>query len=333
MIPNGGTFLRPGAIAWDGLLSPGPGSADRLGYSSCEVVEQAIAAALADLERLPELLDELAEARLWLPLPDGPKPVTDGSAIVLPVVMGPHPADGPTDSDQEDSGDFVPAFTSVQRLGTWADPRTLRADPASTAGSLRSGDPAWVRDLAAGTGLVRHIVVPFLGLVSLMPAGMGIAINPGSGLGLQLCPAAVACLAEGQPRLPGIPGPRDTGAFRVSHSKHAGTGGQSTSTTLLSLRRRTAESSRIRARAGGYVAFCGITTSTSEFRSAEGWKRAAVIVTWLTCRDAMNCWYHRGPGPGKQLARDRYTGHGRVATNELAGPASRRPGGWRPPAA
>lgn len=198
MIPNGGTFVRPGVIAWDGLLSPGPRAEGGAGYSSCEVVEQAIAAALADLARLPELLGELADARLWMPLPDGPKPVTDGSAIVLPVVSCPHPpdgrADGATGVAPEDSCDFVPAFTSVQRLGTWPDPRAMRADPASAAGPLRSGDPAWVRDIAAGTGIVRHIVVPFLGLASRLPQGVGIAINPGSGLGVQVCPAAVACL-------------------------------------------------------------------------------------------------------------------------------------------
>ena len=200
MIPNGGTFLRPGAIAWDGLLSPGPGSADRLGYSSCEVVEQAIAAALADLDRLPDLLGELARARLWLPLPDGPKPVTDGSAIVLPVLPCPHPAEGGAPGPAaEESCDHVPAFTSVQRLGTWSDPRALRADPASAAGPLRSGDPARVRDIAAGTGMVRHIVVPFAGLVSRLPAGVGVSVNPGSGLGLQLCPDAVACLAAQPP--------------------------------------------------------------------------------------------------------------------------------------
>ena len=199
MIPNGGTFLRPGAIAWDGLLSAGFRADGGAGYPSSEVVEQAIAAALADLARLPDLLGELAEARLWLPLPDGPKPVTDGSAIVLPVIVCPHsPEDrdgGPARLGPEEGCDFVPAFTSVQRLGMWADPRTMRADAASASGSLRSGDPAWVRDIAAGTGMVRHIVVPFLGLASRLPEGMGIAINPGSSLGVQFCPAAVACLA------------------------------------------------------------------------------------------------------------------------------------------
>jgi SseB protein N-terminal domain len=198
MIPNGGTFVRPGAIAWDGLLSPSPASAGRAQHFSCEVVEQAIAAALADLDRLPDLLDALAEARLWLPLPDGPKPVTDGSAIVLPVMACPHPAGEGAAAAPGEGCDLVPAFTSVQRLGTWSDPRALRADPAATAGPLRSGDPARVRDIAAGTGVVRHIVVPFPGLVSRLPPEVGIAINPGSGLGVQLCPAAIACLA-GQP--------------------------------------------------------------------------------------------------------------------------------------
>ncbi len=199
MIPYGGTFLRPGAIAWDGLLSPGLRSAARADYCSCEVVEQAITAALADLNRLPDLLSELADARLWLPLPDGPKPITDGSAIVLPIITCTAPAQGRAEEaagvPPEEGCDFVPAFTSVQRLGTWSDPRAMRADPAAATGPVRSGDPAWVRDIATGTGMVRHIVVPFPGLVSRLPPGVGIAINPGSGLGLQVYPDAVACLA------------------------------------------------------------------------------------------------------------------------------------------
>jgi hypothetical protein len=183
VIPNGGTFVRPGVIAWDGFLTPGAGPAHATAYSSCEVVEQAITAALADAGRLAQLLTELARARLWLPLPDGPKPVTDGSAVVLPVITCA-------------GTDFVPAFTSVQRLTIWADPRTMRSDPASAAGPVRSGDPPWVRDLAAGTGTVRHVVVPLLGLASRLPAGLGIAINPGTGASLRVCPDAVPCLGE-----------------------------------------------------------------------------------------------------------------------------------------
>lgn len=195
MIPNGGTFVRPGVIAWDGLLSPGPRTAAGAGYSSSEVVEQAITAALADLSRLPDLLDELACARLWLPLPDGPRPVTDGSAIDVPVITSPSPPQERGARPAGEGCDFVPAFTSVQRLGAWSDPRAMRADPAAATGPVRSGDPAWIRDIAAGTGVVRHVVVPFPGLVSRMPPGLGIAINPGSRIGLQLWPEAVGQLA------------------------------------------------------------------------------------------------------------------------------------------
>src|SRR5262249_1877758 len=109
MIPQGGTFVRPGALAWDGVLGPAPVP----GVASCEAMEQASAAALADVTRLDDLLEELARARLWLPLPLAQpgehRRVTDGSAIVLPLITSAGAA-------------FVPAFTSVQRLATWADP-------------------------------------------------------------------------------------------------------------------------------------------------------------------------------------------------------------------
>jgi len=194
MIPYGGTFVRPGVIAWDGVLASGAAPAPRPGYSSCEVVEQAIIGvrgsgdldeadaggdgSAADAGRLAELVAELSGARLWLPLPAGPRPVTDGSAIVLPVV---RVADA----------DFVPAFTSVQRLGTWADPRTMRSQPSGPDAPVRSGDPVWAHDIISGTAMIRHVVVPFTGLARLLPAELGIAINPGSGVSLRLCPDAV----------------------------------------------------------------------------------------------------------------------------------------------
>jgi hypothetical protein len=206
MIPYGGTFVRPGVIAWDGVLASGAVPVSRPRYSSCDVIEQAIIGVRgtgildeADAEggggdaggegggdtggdagRLAELVAELSGARLWLPLPAGPKPVTDGSAIVLPVIRCA-------------GTDFVPAFTSVQRLGTWGDPRTMRSEPGGPGAPVRSGDPAWVHDIASGTAIIRHVVVPFAGLARLLPETLGIAINPGSGgVSLRLCPDAVA---------------------------------------------------------------------------------------------------------------------------------------------
>jgi hypothetical protein len=205
MIPYGGTFVRPGVIAWDGILASGTVRAPRPGYSSCDVVEQAITsvpgedplgedaqgedtlgedAPGGDTARLAELAVELARARLWLPLPAGPKPVTDGSAIVLPVIRCA-------------GTDFVPAFTSVQRLGAWADPRTMRSDPGSQDAPLRSGDPAWLRDPVSRVAMIRHVVVPFTGLARLLPPDLGIAINPGSGgMSLRLCPDAIEVLSR-----------------------------------------------------------------------------------------------------------------------------------------
>ena len=93
-----------------------------------------------DAGRLAELVAELSGARLWLPLPAGQKPVTDGSAIALPVIRY--------------GTDCVPAFTSVQRLGTWGDPRTMRSSQGGPDAPVRSGDPVWVHDLTSGNAIV-----------------------------------------------------------------------------------------------------------------------------------------------------------------------------------
>ena len=204
MIPNGGTFVRPGVIAWDGIMAAGAGLGAGPGSCSCDVIEQAITAAADDPERLPDLLAELARTRLWLPLPDGPGPVTDGSAVFLPVITWVPEITSPSGvshggvppDDSRGETDFVPAFTSVQRLAAWADPRSMRSDPASAAGPARSGDPAWVRDVATGTGMIRHVVVPFSGLAGRLPPGLGIAVNPGTGLAVRVFPDAVAVLAD-----------------------------------------------------------------------------------------------------------------------------------------
>jgi hypothetical protein len=64
-----------------------------------------LAAAAKDPDQVTDLLDELSRGRLWLPLPDA-SPVTDGSAVLLPTVtyLG---------------AEFVPAFTSAERLAGW----------------------------------------------------------------------------------------------------------------------------------------------------------------------------------------------------------------------
>lgn len=141
---NGGTFVRPGALAWGGIREAPVGA-----YSSCETVEQVLAAAVEDPGRLDDLLDELARARLWVPLPAG-GPITDGSAVALPTVtyLG---------------AEFVPCFTSVQLLACWPG----RPDAFSLVWQ-RSGD----------TRVVPHIVVPAADLARHLPAGLGLDVNP-----------------------------------------------------------------------------------------------------------------------------------------------------------
>jgi len=158
---HGGTFVRPGALAW-GETREAPDGA----YSSCETVEQILATAVQDPDRLNDLLDEFAKARLWVPLPAG-GPVTDGSAVALPTVtyLG---------------AEFVPCFTSVQRLSCWPD----RPEAFSLAWQ-RSGD----------TRVVPHIVVPAVDLARHLPAGLGLAINPGAEASVPIYPEGVSYLA------------------------------------------------------------------------------------------------------------------------------------------
>ena len=52
--------------------------------------------------------------------------------------------------------------------------------------------------MASGARLIRHVVVPFPGLVSRLPRGLGITINPGTGVSLHLFPDAVEVLANGE---------------------------------------------------------------------------------------------------------------------------------------
>jgi hypothetical protein len=188
---NGGTIIRPGAVAWGGTGDRGNG-ADGGGrlpagrYSSCEAIERELGAVLANPARLPALFTELAASRLWVPLPDRRGPLTDGAAVRLPVVG-------------YENIEFVPCFTSVQRLTAWADlPGTDLAGPGLAGpGARRSGD----------NRTVPHIVVPAAGLAARLPAGVGLALNPDAVPGLPLYPECVPYLARLAPAPGGARGP------------------------------------------------------------------------------------------------------------------------------
>jgi len=161
--PHGGAIIRPGAVAWGGTRE----RRDR--YASGEGIERALTAVAGDPAELPGLLMELAATRLWVPLPVLRRPFTDGSAVRLPLVS-------------HQGADFVPCFTSVLRLAAWADQADV---PEQRAGDAR----------AAASAVVPHIVVPAAGLAGRLPAGVGLALNPGSAPGMPLYPECVPHLA------------------------------------------------------------------------------------------------------------------------------------------
>jgi SseB protein N-terminal domain len=122
-------------------------------------VERAFAAAVSDSGRIADLLEELRRGRLWLPLADDGQPVTDGSAVNLPtlVYLG---------------AEFVPGYTSAGRLlqSAWSGQEQLMP-------------------------VVPHIVVPAVALAALLPASIGIALNPGAEQSVPVYPDGVAYLA------------------------------------------------------------------------------------------------------------------------------------------
>jgi hypothetical protein len=172
---HGGTFMRPGAVGWGG--QPGELQPEL----APAVIEQALAAAAKDPTRVTDLLDELSRGRLWLPLPDDERPVTDGSAVLLPTVtyLG---------------AEFVPAFTSARQLAAW-HARAKAAGQGPVPGRAAPDDAA---DLQPGDGpfaAMPHIVVPAAELARLLPSGMGIALNPGAGASVPIYPEGVGYLA------------------------------------------------------------------------------------------------------------------------------------------
>lgn len=154
-VAQGGTFVRPGALVWGRAPgSPGAGAA-----ADGEMLEKALVSLAGDDGHACDMLfDELARARVWIPLPDRQEPVTDGSSVDLPVVtyLG---------------ADFVPCFTSPGRLAWYA---------GRPAGDARR---------------IPHIVVPAAPLARCLPPGLGLALNPGAEASVPIYPQGVAYLA------------------------------------------------------------------------------------------------------------------------------------------
>jgi hypothetical protein len=125
-----------------------------------EAVERALAAAVADAAHIPDLLDVLRTARLWLPLPADGTPAVKGTAVTLPTVsyLG---------------SDFVPAYSSAALL------RQLASAEQPTA--------------AAET--VPCLVVRAADLARLLPPSIGIALNAGAKQSVPVYPQGVAHLA------------------------------------------------------------------------------------------------------------------------------------------
>jgi hypothetical protein len=141
-------------------------------------VEQALATATKDGERVSELLDELSRGRLWLPLPDDGGPVTDGSAIQLPTVV-------------YLGAEFVPAFTSAERLAGYGPGRPVTE--AASRGTIWASE-----DGDAAPQPVPHVIVPAAELARRLPSGLGIALNPGAEASVPIYPEGVAYLAAAE---------------------------------------------------------------------------------------------------------------------------------------
>jgi hypothetical protein len=161
---HGGTFVRPGALAW-GRPDRAQGPDDVVHAHDCVAVEDALAAAVKHPDLVTELIDALRLGRLWLPLPEDDGPVTDGSAVQLPTVtyLG---------------AEFVPAFTSPEQLAAWP-----------------LGGLVPVQHTPDQVPAMPHIVVPAAELARLLPPGVGIALNPGGQASVPIYPEGVGYLA------------------------------------------------------------------------------------------------------------------------------------------
>ncbi len=151
-------------------------------------VEHALAAAIKDGTRVRELLDELCHSRLWIPLPADGGPVTDGHALTLPTV-------------RYLDAEFVPAFTSARQLNEVMgreDRDVAVARAAVPAAAVPRIPVSGIVPQAVPGAQVPHAVVAVADLARLLPAGLGIALNPGAAVSVPIYPADVAYLASTQ---------------------------------------------------------------------------------------------------------------------------------------
>jgi hypothetical protein len=160
------------------MIAADHSGAGHAGEHAEDAMERALAEAARDSSKLGDLLDELSHGRLWLPLPEDGQPVTDGTAVRLPTLkyLG---------------AEFVPGFTSAARLrGTVPRPRTPLPPGPGISGVPR------VSGVHALPPIKPHIVVPVAALARLLPADVGIALNPGAGASVPVYPEGVAYLAS-----------------------------------------------------------------------------------------------------------------------------------------
>jgi SseB protein N-terminal domain len=160
------------------MIAADHSGAGHAGEHAEDAMERALAEAVRDSSKLGNLLDELSQGRLWLPLPEDGQPVTDGTAVRLPTLkyLG---------------AEFVPGFTSAARLrGTVPRPRAPLPPGPGISGVPRASG------VHALPPIKPHIVVPVAALARLLPADVGIALNPGAGESVPVYPEGVSYLAS-----------------------------------------------------------------------------------------------------------------------------------------
>ncbi len=134
-------------------------------------------------------------------LSDGP--VTDGDALKLPTV-------------RYLDAEFIPAFTSAGQLNEVLGRRG--PDMAGRAGADPSRAPAVLG------AQVPHAVVAAAELARLLPAGLGIALNPGAAVSVPIYPEDVAYLGERRRRDRRLSDPRrpSAGGTHAAAQRHRG---------------------------------------------------------------------------------------------------------------